>query len=143
MEVIGGRETRDQMDPSIEFFGVEWSSVFSKLFNAGLNVRIFKQRQSAGFVDILSLASILTEINQVKREVELHMDFVTPRHMQDLSTVPRNRANIKYRKTKTENLSMKSLAARKEKETCTADAGKKKRKSVVEAITNIFKTKTK
>ena len=49
-------------DPSIQFFGVEWNNVFAKCFNLGLNVRIWKQRLSAGYVDVSGLACILADI---------------------------------------------------------------------------------
>merc|ERR1712107_292583 len=43
-------ETRHQdtvdMDPSVQFFGVEWNGVFTKCFQLGLSIRIFKQRLS-------------------------------------------------------------------------------------------------
>ena len=145
MEVIGGRGTGKQVDPSIQYFGAEWSSVFSKLFNTGLNIRIYKQRQSAGYLDIFSLASILAEMDKVQGEVELHMMFIDPRYQVQPSTVPNKRENVKYRKAKTENLNGKCSAARQEKpkETSTPKSVRRKRKSVVETITNIFNLKIK
>ena len=145
MEVIGGRGTGKQADPSIQYFGAEWSSVFSKLFNTGLNIRIFKQRQSSGYLDILSLASILAEMDKVQGEVELHMIFINPKYQIQSSTVQNKRENVKYRKSKTENLNGKCSAARQEKpkETSTPKLVRRKRKSVVETITNIFNLKIK
>ena len=140
--IAGGGNT---VDPSIQYFGAEWSSVFCKLFNTGLNIRIFKQRQSAGYLDILSLASILAEMDKVQREVELHMMFVNPRHQTDCSAKTNKRENVKYRKAKTENLNEKCSAARQEKvkETSTPKTGRRKRKSVIETFTNIFNLKIK
>ena len=145
MEVIGGRGTGKQVDPSIQYFGAEWSSVFSKLFNTGLNIRIFKQRQSAGYLDILSLASILAEMDKVQEEVELHMMFINPKYLMQPGAAQHKRENVKYRKAKTENLNGKCSAARQEKvkETSTPKSGRRKRKSVVETITNIFNLKIK
>ena len=59
-------------DPSVQFFGVEWNSVFAKCFTVGLNIRIFKQRLAADCVDISGLACILTDLGWVKRQMELH-----------------------------------------------------------------------
>jgi len=59
-------------DPSVQFFGVEWNSVFGKCFTMGLNIRIFKQRLAADCVDISGLACILTDLGWVKRQMELH-----------------------------------------------------------------------
>merc|ERR1712034_285751 len=57
-------------DPSVQFFGVEWDSLFAKCFSLGLNIRIFKQRLKAGMVDSINLASILTELKIVERQME-------------------------------------------------------------------------
>ena len=59
-------------DPSVQFFGVEWNSVFGKCFTMGLNIRIFKQRLAADCVDLSGLACILTDLGCVKRQMELH-----------------------------------------------------------------------
>ena len=140
LEVIGGRGTEDLVDPSFQYFGAEWSAVFSKLFNTGLSIRIYKQRKSAGYLDFLSLASIISEIDKVKKEVELHMMFVMPEN----SCVASKRENVKYRKAKTENLNDKCLTAvQQEKAKETSTTARKKRKSVIETFTNIFNFKIK
>jgi len=132
MEVIAGGNNDDQTDPSIEYFGAEWSSVFSKLFNTGLNIRILKQRQSAGFMDTFSMASILCEMKKVQRELELHEKFIRsknkqpPKHQREL---------VKYRKAKTEDLRGKSSEASMQM------SGRRKRKSVIETIQNILHLK--
>ena len=59
-------------DPSIQFFGVEWNSVFARCFGLGLNMRIFKQRHYDGFVDVTGLACLLSDIAWVRRQMELH-----------------------------------------------------------------------
>merc|ERR550517_744360 len=59
-------------DPSIQFFGVEWNSVFARCFGLGLNMRIFKQRQRDGFVDVTGLACLLSDLSWVRRQMELH-----------------------------------------------------------------------
>lgn len=59
-------------DPSIQFFGVEWNSVFARCFSLGLNIRIFRQRQRDGFVDVTGLACLLSDLCWVRRQMELH-----------------------------------------------------------------------
>merc|ERR1712179_527830 len=138
LEVIGGRGTEDLVDPSFQYFGAEWSAVFSKLFNTGLSIRIYKQRKSAGYLDLLSLASIMSEIDKVK-EVELHMMFVKPGNKNLPSSVASKRENVKYRKARTENLNDKCYAAvQQEKAKVTSTTARNKRKSVIETFTNIF-----
>jgi len=60
-------------DPSVQFFGVEWESVFARCFSLGLNIRIFKQRLVADVVDSLGLASILLELRKVEGELGDHL----------------------------------------------------------------------
>merc|ERR1719431_1110948 len=61
-----------ETDPSVQFFGVEWDSVFAKCFGLGLNIRIFKQRLEGGMVDSINLASILTDLKMVEKQMEQH-----------------------------------------------------------------------
>ena len=70
-------ETNDEdqavdTDPSVQFFGVEWNSVFARCFSLGLNIRIFKQRQQDGFLDVTGLACLLSDLCWVRRQMELH-----------------------------------------------------------------------
>ena len=139
LAVVTGRTEDSRLDPSIQYFGAEWSSLFSKLFNTGLNIRIFKQRLSAGYKDLLSLSSILAEMDTVQREVKLHILFLNPggKHSQEKVTNDK-RESVKYRKAKTENLRDKCTAVRQE-----TPSGRRKRKSVIETFTNIFNLKIK
>ena len=61
-----------ETDPSIQFFGVEWNSVFARCFSLGFNIRIFRQRQRDGFVDVTGLACLLSDLSWVRRQMELH-----------------------------------------------------------------------
>merc|ERR1711970_220089 len=72
VSVIDTEQEEVETDPSIQFFGVEWDSVFAKCFSIRLNIRIFKQRLEGGMVDTISLASILVEVRKVEREMEQH-----------------------------------------------------------------------
>ena len=113
------------IDPSIQFFGVEWNGVFAKCFNLGLNIRIFKYGLSAECVDLLGLACILTDLKWVLKQMELHdvaltTGVLSPCHLaldlqQKLVLTKAEEENnkkrsivVKYnRKHKTENLSTK------------------------------------
>ena len=109
------------IDPSVQFFGVEWNSVFAKCFNIGLNVRIFKQRLAADCVDLGGLAVILQDLSEVRRNMEHHRralesGALTPGHLarqlhqQLMVTSAAPGAKKKYggtRKHKTENLNRK------------------------------------
>merc|ERR1719500_881372 len=48
-----GTQDNPAIDPSVQFFGVEWNCVFAKCFNLGLNIRIFKQHHRQNEVDRL------------------------------------------------------------------------------------------
>merc|ERR550517_784247 len=108
-------------DPSIQFFGVEWNSVFARCFGLCLNMRIFKQRQRDGFVDVTGLACLLSDLAWVRRQMELHSVALTSgvtsqaylaRQLQLQLQVTQagqvKRKSVKYeRKHKTENLNNK------------------------------------
>merc|ERR1712098_74938 len=66
------KEEEELTDPSVQFFGVEWDSVFAKCFSLGLNIRIFKQRLEGGMVDSINLATILTDLKMVVTQMEQH-----------------------------------------------------------------------
>jgi len=134
----GGPET----DPSEQFFGVEWDSVFAKCFSLGLNIRIFKQRLEAGMVDTINLASILAELRTVENQIEQHSiallsgrlsaeklsdQFQQQVRVSQLGQVARSnniletqeenlksgqKSLVKYRKNKTENLTAKISESR-------------------------------
>ena len=115
----------DVSDPSVQFFGVEWNTIFAKCFNLGLNIRIFKQRMTADCVDITGLACILSDLTWVTRQMELHSvalrsGVLTPGHLArqlhqqmmvtaagpDTQSRKSKKVFVKYnRKHKTENLS--------------------------------------
>jgi len=72
LSVLDNEEEDLETDPSVQFFGVEWDSVFAKCFGLGLNIRIFKQRLEGGMVDSINLASILTDLKMVEKQMEQH-----------------------------------------------------------------------
>merc|ERR1712168_1229392 len=72
LAVLDYEEEDSETDPSVQFFGVEWDSVFAKCFSLGLNIRIFKQRLEGGMVDSINLATILTDLKMVEKQMEQH-----------------------------------------------------------------------
>merc|ERR1712215_47347 len=139
VSVIDTEHEEVETDPSFQFFGVEWDSVFAKCFSIGLNIRIFKQRLEGGMVDTIGLASILVEVRKVEWEMEQHSVAVlsgrlsTEQISQQLNqqlTVSQagqvgksinnlegkgngeSRKVVKYKKNKTENLTTKLSSSR-------------------------------
>lgn len=133
-------------DPSIQFFGVEWNSVFARCFGLGLNMRIFKQRHYDGFVDVTGLACLLSDIAWVRRQMELHSVALSSgvtsqaylaRQLQLQLQVTQageekkvSRGAVRYsRKHKTENLDTKISRSEEEqrrKSVCTESNPRKK-----------------
>ena len=74
MEFLEATESEEEseLDPSVQFFGVEWDSVFARCFNLGLNIRIFKARLAADCVDLAGLAVAVAEVRGVRRLMEAH-----------------------------------------------------------------------
>merc|ERR1712165_432182 len=116
-------ETNDEAqavdtDPSVQFFGVEWNSVFARCFSLGLNIRIFKQRQQDGFLDVTGLACLLSDLSWVRRQMELHsvafssgvtsQAYLARQLQLQVTQAGQVKRSVKYdRKHKTENLNNK------------------------------------
>lgn len=74
IEVVDMRNTTNIFDPSIQFFGMDWNSVFQHCFKMGIHVRIFKQKlmHNPHQVDVILLATIKEDLNRLETEVEQH-----------------------------------------------------------------------
>ena len=154
-------------DPSVQFFGVEWDSVFAKCFSLGLNIRIFKQRLEGGMVDSISLASILSELKMMENQMEQHSiallsgrlssEQLSQQLQQQLrvsqvgqlarsnNTLEREdkegrKRVVKYKKNKTENLAAKISSTRnnERRRSSTVDFRIKKKTSFVEKLSNVL-----
>merc|ERR1712154_134932 len=96
-------ETNDEdqavdTDPSVQFFGVEWNSVFARCFSLGLNIRIFKQRQQE--LHSVAFSSGVTSQAYLARQLQLQLQVTQAGQVK--------RKSVKYdRKHKTENLNNK------------------------------------
>ena len=162
LEPEGEEEVVGQVDPSIQFLGLEWEAIFGKCFNLGMNIRIYRQRLGAGVVDTLTLALILRDLQRVEAEVDHHSRAVLrgpqvggPRGALGGSTgglgglggpvvggsslhLPQEgaRQGVRYRKTKTEGLASKIADVTKRRST---NEMRKKKGSIVDSLSNLFK----
>ena len=126
-----GTQDNAAIDPSVQFFGVEWNCVFAKCFNLGLNIRIFKQRLAADCVDLGGLAVILQDLSEVRSQMEHHRlalesGVLTPDHLARQlqlqlvvsAAAPRSNKYSRSRKHKTENLNMNLQQIENQEERC-------------------------
>ena len=167
LSVLDINQDELETDPSVQFFGVEWDSVFAKCFSLGLNIRIFKQRLEGGMVDSISLASILRELRMVENQMEKHSiallsgrlsseqlseqlqqqlrvsqvgQLAKSNNILEREDMEGRKRVVKYRKNKTENLAAKISATRhnERREASTVDFGIKKKTSFVEKLSNVL-----
>jgi len=59
-------------DPSVQFFGLEWSSVFSRCYKVGMEIRLLKSGLKQNRLCTERLASCLALVNQLTHEIQLH-----------------------------------------------------------------------
>merc|ERR1712013_845090 len=147
LSVLDYKEEDSETDPSVQFFGVEWDSVFAKCFSLGLNIRIFKQRLECGMVDSINLASILTDLSMVEKQMEQQVRVwkvgQVARSNNMLGTqeekVKECRKNcVKYRKNKTENLAAKISATGNYERRKSSLVDMKKKSSIVERLSSLL-----
>jgi len=71
LKAIGSNNT-GAGDPSIQYFGLEWSSIFSRCYNLGIQIRLLKAglEQHRLSPDRLKLSLIL--IHQLSAEIQMH-----------------------------------------------------------------------
>merc|ERR1712013_946588 len=167
LSVLDYEEEDSETDPSVQFFGVEWDSVFAKCFSLGLNIRIFKQRLECGIVDSINLASILTDLSMVEKQMEQHSIALLSGRLSSeqlaqqlqqvkvwkvgqvarsnnmLGTqeekVKEGQKNfVKYRKNKTENLAAKISATGNNVRRKSSFVDMKKKSSIVEKLSSLL-----
>merc|ERR1712098_491426 len=158
------KEEEELTDPSVQFFGVEWDSVFAKCFSLGLNIRIFKQRLEGGMVDSINLATILTDLKMVVTQMEQHsiallsgrlsseqlsQQLQRQLRISKVGQLARSNNNLgkeerkniaKYKKNKTENLAAKISSTRnnERRKSSVTNFGVKKKTSFVEKVSSLF-----
>jgi len=120
------------MDPSVQFFGVEWNGLFAKCFQLGLSIRIFKQRLSADCVDVSGLACILSDLRWIQRQMNNHEKYVSSWILTPTNIAANNLKNpVKYqRKHKTEDLSRKLVKVE--------DNSRKRKSSFFASVSNLL-----
>lgn len=74
MELLGMDGEERVVDPSVQFFGMEWNKVFQMCFKIGINVRIFKQKlgHNPEEVDVIFLSTLLADLELIETEVSHH-----------------------------------------------------------------------
>ena len=167
MSVLDIDQEEVETDPSVQFFGIEWDSVFAKCFSLGLNIRIFKQRLEGGMVDSIGLASILSELSKVEKQVEQHSiamlsgrlsseqlsqqlqqqlrvsqvgQLAKSNNMLEREGEEVRSRMVKYRKNKTENLTAKISVTRNEqrRKSSVAGFGVKRKPSFMEKVSSLL-----
>merc|ERR1711915_288829 len=142
------------VDPSTEYFGLEWDSLFGRCFSLGLDMRIFKQRLEAGVVDTIGLASMLKVLATVSGQVEQHqkalfsgilssnrLEVQLQQQLRVSAVGEMARKNpVKYKKNKTESLVQKMPASRgnHERKHSTVKYEEKKKKSFIEKVSGLL-----
>jgi len=63
-------------DPSVQFFGLEWTSVFSRCYALGVEVRLFKAGLEQDYLSKDRLQLCLSLIKQLTTELEMHVAAV-------------------------------------------------------------------
>merc|ERR1711915_416589 len=141
-------------DPSTEYFGLEWDSLFGRCFSLGLDMRIFKQRLEAGVVDTIGLASMLKVLATVSGQVEQHQKALFSGNLSSnrlevqlqqqlrVSAVGEMamRNPVKYKKNKTESLVQKISVSRgnQERKHSIFKYEEKKKKSFMEKVSSLL-----
>jgi len=69
------------VDPSIEFFGIEWTSVFSRLYSLGVEIRLLKAGLEQERLSFLRLRAGLQLVNQLIAELQMHAAAVSSGRM--------------------------------------------------------------
>eukprot|EP00088_Acartia_fossae_P060480 TRINITY_DN72446_c0_g1_i1.p1 TRINITY_DN72446_c0_g1~~TRINITY_DN72446_c0_g1_i1.p1 ORF type:complete len:289 (-),score=92.48 TRINITY_DN72446_c0_g1_i1:239-1069(-) len=70
-------ETGVSVDPSVEFFGLEWSSVFGRLYKLGVELRLLKTGLQQDRLCVDRLETCLTLIQQLSAEASMHGQALT------------------------------------------------------------------
>lgn len=102
--LMGDTATEEKDD---ETFEMEWDGEFGRCFNLVNNIRIYRQKISLNVVDSLTLAIVLTDCNRVQSELQHYARLVISQKIQSKISEDKNTRVVKYRKNKTENLSVK------------------------------------
>ena len=77
-------ETDEEMpigDPSIQFFGIEWSLLFKRWQRIGRKIVSYNKSLESRKVDMMLLASIIKMMNQTQLELEHHRVAIVSGHL--------------------------------------------------------------
>jgi len=66
------RDSGVSADPSVEFFGLEWTSVFRRFYKLGVELRLLKTGLQQNRMNVDRLCTCLSLINQLTLEAQMH-----------------------------------------------------------------------
>jgi len=66
------KDTVTSPDPSVEFFGLEWTSVFRRFYKLGVELRLLKTGLQQNRMNIERLETCLSLISQLTMEAQMH-----------------------------------------------------------------------
>lgn len=66
------RDSGVSADPSVEFFGLEWTSVFRRFYKLGVELRLLKTGLQQNRMNVDRLCTCLSLINQLTMEAQMH-----------------------------------------------------------------------
>lgn len=66
------KDTVTSPDPSVEFFGLEWTSVFRRFYKLGVELRLLKTGLQQNRMNVERLETCLSLISQLTMEAQMH-----------------------------------------------------------------------
>jgi len=158
-------ESSRPADPSVEFFGLEWSSVFSRCYTLGVDIRLLKSGLDQDRLNPDRLLTCLSTLHQLLAEIQMHAAALesgrlTAKHLatqlqqqQVVASVGRTasfnnnnnnkqaaKQQLKYGGSKTDSALLRSattsqVKARRPSKTAAA----RRKSSLMDSFSNIFK----
>jgi len=157
-------ESSRPADPSVEFFGLEWSSVFSRCYTLGVDIRLLKSGLDQDRLNPDRLLTCLSTLHQLLAEIQMHAAALesgrlTAKHLatqlqqqQVVASVGRTasfnnnnnnkqaKQQLKYGGSKTDSALLRSTTTtpREVKQARRVSKGRRK-SSLMDSFSNIFK----
>jgi len=158
-------ESQRPADPSVEFFGLEWSSVFSRCYTLGVEIRLLKSGLEQEHLNPDRLLTCLSTLHQLMAEIQMHAAALesgrlTAKHLatqlqqqQVVASVGRTasfnnnnnkqaKQQLKYGGSKTDSALLRSTTSPRSHEVKARRVSKgsaRRKSSLMDSFTNIFK----
>ena len=81
--VLETNEDAPVMDPSVQFFGIEWTRLLKRWQKVGKKLPIYIESLESRKVDVVLLISILKQLDQIKMELQHHQVAITSNQLTD------------------------------------------------------------